>query len=341
MSNYFNHEQKKLGDYIVDHLGTQSTTFSKYEFLKSLQLIWPSLTEIDMALSKTSYDRKKIEGQFSQKVRGHKFHDEVAIAFGNHSASAFEKNEDDLCSLILPLKGTHQITESENKFTSDSRDEHGFFLTGGAASSITSDVEAIAISLNPEKLQKVMRHFAKNKNVNVPHIAHKLDFKSVRLNDLRTSFLQSINSAGYFGAFDQVTADMIMRHTALMILVSIGEEVSQKSYTNNSQIIDKLCARMYSKLSETYTLTFMESFSGLSARVLQKEFNKRFGLSPFSWLNEQRLFRARDMLTESSLNKNVSEVSRECGFSHLGRFSVNFKRKFGVSANSFKNNKKK
>jgi len=126
---------------------------------------------------------------------------------------------------------------------------------------------------------------------------------------------------------------------ALMILVSMGEEVSQKSYTNNSQIIDKLCARMYSKLSETYTLTFMESFSGLSARVLQKEFNKRFGLSPFSWLNEQRLFRARDMLSDPNFCKNVSEVSRDCGFSHLGRFSVSFKRKFGVSANSFKNNK--
>ena len=72
---------------------------------------------------------------------------------------------------------------------------------------------------------------------------------------------------------------------------------------------------------------------------MQKEFNKRFGLSPFSWLNEQRLFRAKDMLSNSKVCKNVSEVSRDCGFSHLGRFSVNFKRKFGVSANSFKNNK--
>ena len=339
MSNYFNHEQKKIGDYIVDHLGTQLSTFSKYEFLKSLKLIWPALTELDLASMKTSFDKKKLDDQFHHRLRAYKFHDEVAIALGNHSATAFEKIEDGLCSLILPLKGTHHIVESENKFTSDSKEQHGIFITGSEARSFTTDIEAIAISLNPDKLQSMMRHFAKNKNVNVPHISHLLDFKSVRLNDLRTSFLQSINSAGYFGAFDQVTADMIMRHIALMILVSMGEEVKQKAYTNNSQIIDKLCARMYSKLSETYTLTFMESFSGLSARVLQKEFNKRFGLSPFSWLNEQRLFRARDILSDPNFCKTVSEVCRDCGFSHLGRFSVSFKHKFGVSANSFKNNK--
>ena len=338
MPNHLDHKQKKLGDYIVDYLGTQSTTFSKYEFLKSLQLIWPALTELDLAKSKTSIE-KKLEGKFYQSIKAYKFHDDVAIAFGTHSPSAFEKTTDDHCSLILPLKGTHNIIESENRFKTDSRDEQGAFLSGSETLSTTSDIEAIAISLNPEKLKKMMRHFAKNKKVKVPDISHKLDFKSVKLNDLRRNFFRSINSAGYFGAFDQVTADMIMRHTALIMLVSMGEELKQNAYTNNSQIIDRLCSRMYSNLSESYTLTFMESFSGLSARVLQKEFNKRFGLSPFSWLNEQRLFRAKDMLSNPNVCKNVSEVSRDCGFSHLGRFSVNFKRKFGVGANSFKNNK--
>ena len=64
MSNYFNHEQKKIGDYIVDHLGTQLSTFSKYEFLKSLKLIWPALTELDLASMKTSFDKKKLDDQY-------------------------------------------------------------------------------------------------------------------------------------------------------------------------------------------------------------------------------------------------------------------------------------
>ena len=61
MANYFNHEQKKLGDYIVDHLGTHTNTFSKYEFLKSLQLVWPALSELDLASLKNSFDKKNVK----------------------------------------------------------------------------------------------------------------------------------------------------------------------------------------------------------------------------------------------------------------------------------------
>jgi AraC-like DNA-binding protein len=338
MSNFLLHKQKKIGDYIVDYLGVQSKTFSRYEFLKSLQLVWPSLEEIDCLQSKNFSNSSSPKDKFVQKSKAYKFDEGVAIAFGKHSSSALRKKPDSLCSLILPIQGNYQIVESENRFAVDANSEQGIFLNGADIKAYTSDVEAIAVAFSPEKINKMMKHFAKNKNVKVPQLSHKLDFTTVRLNDLKNSFFQSINSAGYFGAFDQVTADMILRHTALMILVSMGEELTQRAFVNNARIIDKLCARLYSNLSETYTLTFMESFTGLSARVLQKEFNKRFGLSPFAWLNEQRLFRARELLLESKIYKTVSEVSRDCGFSHLGRFSVSFKNKFGTSANSFKNN---
>jgi AraC-like DNA-binding protein len=336
MENSLKHSQINLNDFIVEYLGCNTSTSSKYEFLKSLQLAWPSLYEIE-AISKKKFPNDSVlYGNFKQQTRAYKFDDDVAVVFGKHTSSAFGRSTDKMCGLVFPFRGKYEILQSETKVVAEANEQEGIFVSRAELTAYTSDIEAIAVAFNPRKLEKTMIHFAKNKNVQLPSNSRKIDFTDVRLNDLRISFFRSINSAGHFGTFEKATADMILRHAALIMLVSMGKELKHNSFACNAQVIDRLCARLYSNLSEMYTLSFMESFSGLSARVLQKEFNKRFGLSPFGWLYEQRLFRAKDLLSNPNVFKAVSEISRNCGFTHLGRFSVNFKSKFGVSASSFK-----
>ena len=93
---------------------------------------------------------------------------------------------------------------------------------------------------------------------------------------------------------------------------------------------------MYENLREPLTLTGLEAVAGISVRSLQVEFKKRFQLSPLCWLREQRLLRAHQLLTSKNEGRSVSAVAKECGFSHFGRFSVSFKKKFGVSASALK-----
>ena len=336
MQKSLHYSKFKLNDYIVEYLGSKTSTSSKYDFLRALQLVWPSLYEIDAISKKNFFATPFQTNQFSQDTRAYKFDDDVAIIFGSHTASALAKMEDNTCSLVLPFKGKHQIYESECKLSAQASEQHGLFLSEAQVFAYTSDIEAVAVAFNPIKLESMMQHFSKNKSVRLPQHSLKIDFGNPRLKNLKVQFFKSLNCAGHFGAFDQVTADMILRHSALIMLVSMNESLMRNSFANNAQIIDRLCSRLYSDLSEPYTLTFMEKFSGLSARVLQKEFAKRFGMSPFAWLCEQRLFRARDLLVNPNIVKSVSEISRNCGFSHLGRFSVNFKNKFGVNASSFK-----
>ena len=326
MPNITNLSSTSINNFLVQNLASKSISKNRYEMMKILKFIWPSLDNIDLFNTKIFFER----------TVGYSFDSDVSIAFGHHSPSFISKKEDQFCSFLIPLKGSQQITESENRLLCSFNMNKGAFLCGAEMHAVTDSIECIAIGLNPIKLTEAMRCFSRNGIITPPDFSRHIDFTDNRIRNLRDGFLKSLSAAGYFGIFDKVTSDMILRHCALILLASMGEELKNNSLTGNSQIIDRLCARLYSNIAETYTLSFMEAFTGLSGRVLQKEFLKRFGVSPFAWLNEQRLHCAKDLLSSANNNKTVAEISQECGFSHLGRFSGNFKNKFGIGAGSFK-----
>lgn len=73
--------------------------------------------------------------------------------------------------------------------------------------------------------------------------------------------------------------------------------------------------------------------AGMSARALQRGFQEHVGCSPMDYLRDIRLKRARDALSaaDPSSELTVTQVALEAGFMHLGRFSVQYRRRFGES----------
>lgn len=70
--------------------------------------------------------------------------------------------------------------------------------------------------------------------------------------------------------------------------------------------------------------------AGVGVRVLQRVFRERLGVSPKQYLKVRRLNAARRLLaTESALETTVSQIARQCGYAHLGRFSVDYRSHFG------------
>lgn len=73
--------------------------------------------------------------------------------------------------------------------------------------------------------------------------------------------------------------------------------------------------------------------AGVSASALQRGFQVHVGCSPMEYLRDVRLRRARDALVaaDPASDVTVTEVALEAGFMHLGRFSVEYRRRFGES----------
>ena len=81
----------------------------------------------------------------------------------------------------------------------------------------------------------------------------------------------------------------------------------------------------------------LEVYAELSNRSLstfKRDFHKVYNMSPGDWLLEQRLNHALHLLRNRQ--KSISETAFESGFESASHFSRSFKKRFGVSPSSYK-----
>jgi AraC-like DNA-binding protein/tetratricopeptide (TPR) repeat protein len=69
--------------------------------------------------------------------------------------------------------------------------------------------------------------------------------------------------------------------------------------------------------------------AGLSGRTLQRQFRIFVGKTPLAKLRDIRLECARRELLQVSPGTKVMDIALRCGFSHFGRFSLEFRRRYG------------
>jgi AraC-like DNA-binding protein len=82
--------------------------------------------------------------------------------------------------------------------------------------------------------------------------------------------------------------------------------------------------------AEPISLARLAALSGVSARAIHAGFQKYRGCSPLEFLRERRLMLARTRLL-SSPEATVTQIALSCGFEHLGRFSLQYRARFGES----------
>lgn len=78
------------------------------------------------------------------------------------------------------------------------------------------------------------------------------------------------------------------------------------------------------------TTTGLAEVAEVSVRTLQDAFARHVGASPMTYLRGVRFDRAREELLRTSPDETtIGDVARRWGFAHLGRFSVDYRRRFG------------
>ena len=73
-----------------------------------------------------------------------------------------------------------------------------------------------------------------------------------------------------------------------------------------------------------------------SLTSFKKEFKRLFNAPPHRWIIEQRLDRAKIML--SSTSRTVSEIGAECAFANISHFIKLFKQRYNETPASFRRN---
>jgi len=79
-----------------------------------------------------------------------------------------------------------------------------------------------------------------------------------------------------------------------------------------------------------HTTASLAREAGVNERTLQIAFRHHLDMTPTEYLREVRLRRVRDQLQAAEPSTaTVSETAARWGFTHMGRFSARYQRRFG------------
>ncbi|WP_306322324.1 MULTISPECIES: GlxA family transcriptional regulator [unclassified Streptomyces] len=88
------------------------------------------------------------------------------------------------------------------------------------------------------------------------------------------------------------------------------------------------------RLSEPLTLTQLAARDSMSIRTYNRRFREETGLTPMTWLNRQRVDRARELLEQT--DHTVDRVAAETGFGSGTSLRQHFQAVFGVSPGAYR-----
>jgi len=88
---------------------------------------------------------------------------------------------------------------------------------------------------------------------------------------------------------------------------------------------------IHAHFDEPLTVSSIATTAGVAGRTLFMHFRVAHGISPMGYVRNLRFEKARQELLSGRGVRSVTEVATRCGFSHLGRFAVEYRLRFGES----------
>lgn len=96
--------------------------------------------------------------------------------------------------------------------------------------------------------------------------------------------------------------------------------------------LDEALAYIARHMKEKIRLGNLSEASGVSKRTLGYLFLQTYGIAPMAFVKRERLRKAGLLLLHAdAATATVSDIARECGFNHMGQFSLDYKRMLGES----------
>ncbi len=122
--------------------------------------------------------------------------------------------------------------------------------------------------------------------------------------------------------------------SALLRATSAENDTQAESVPRNRRSRAVIAATEFMREHEERDVSLLDlcTVSGVSARTLEYAFKETIGIRPMQYLRTRRLKRARTLLKRGVPGEtSVAACAYSASFTHLGRFSVDYRKFFGES----------
>ncbi|WP_213943243.1 helix-turn-helix domain-containing protein, partial [Klebsiella variicola] len=99
--------------------------------------------------------------------------------------------------------------------------------------------------------------------------------------------------------------------------------------SRESQRLGQLFDYLHQHLAASHTVASLAQRAGMGPRTFLRRFEEATGKTPARWLLDERLLRARQHLTESTMS--IDQIAERCGFASAGTLRHHFRQHFALS----------
>lgn len=137
-------------------------------------------------------------------------------------------------------------------------------------------------------------------------------------------------------AWDALTTSLFEQFIMCRLLLShpntySGELLRGRERSLTPRDLRRAIEYMDANLAAPITIADIAEASGIAGRTLFQYFRDFRGTSPMRHLRHARFEKVRQALQRAEPDEGVAQVATRWGFSHLGRFAVEYRKRFGES----------
>ena len=126
----------------------------------------------------------------------------------------------------------------------------------------------------------------------------------------------------------------ILEYLTLLAQYAGSLKSNEKDSVHKAKILKEIHDELIELNGIIPTLDSLSERFGMSSRVLNNEFKKKYGESIWSFVNNQRLHKAHNAIENSDIA--LKALSAQLGYSHVNHFITAFKRRFGYTPGSLR-----
>lgn len=252
-----------------------------------------------------------------------------------HSPLHAQKARYSPSSILVPINGKVKTHANGEDYLFQPQ-ENAFLSTHHTENFESSARSVVRIELNEKEIASAYEAISGTRHLFSTSLTSRLlplhigrvDFSALFQNLFQTIDLLGTNEAW----LDRLNIDDSVYRLCACLLKPEGfldDATYKQENLNLRPEITKLCEFLSAHLYAPISLTQMEQRSGLSARVLQRSFQKAFGLRPKQWLRRERLHAARNALLNPHQPTTITSVAYDFCFASPSDFARHYLAEFG------------
>lgn len=110
---------------------------------------------------------------------------------------------------------------------------------------------------------------------------------------------------------------------------NVSHLIQRADMANAAHYVRRAVDFIQAALQDALTLDDIAAAAQVHPRTLQTAFKHHMGCTPMQYLRDIRLDKARYYLLQRQRRLHVGQIAYDCGYAHLGRFSRDYRARFG------------